>query len=67
MPAQHADPNRPPRPDDKRVRRHPGNEPGDPSAVPAPEEDEHGRTKADRAEKRKHGTLEDGAQYPSGS
>jgi hypothetical protein len=59
---EHADTRRPPRAE----RQHPGGNPGDPGATPAPDsdEDEHGSTNAERAKKRERGTLEDGSELP---
>jgi hypothetical protein len=66
--AEHVDPNRPPRPDRTPAaeRQHPGGNPGDPGAAPAPDdaEEEHGSTNAERAKKREEGTLEDGSELP---
>ena len=64
---EHADPNRPPNPNSETVQRqHPGGNPGDPGAAAAPSqaEDEHGSTNAERARKRRGGTLEDGSELP---
>jgi hypothetical protein len=48
----------------RQERAHPGGDPGDPGSAPAPDEEEHGRTKAERARKREGGTLEDGSEVP---
>jgi len=62
---EHADPNRPPRLDeDEPERQHPGGNPGDPGAFPAPRDDEGEQGRADAAERRQEGALEDGSELP---
>jgi hypothetical protein len=60
-PGAHSDPNRPPRPDEQPE----DSQPEDPGVARSRDEDEHGRTREERAQKRKDGTLEDGSAFPT--